>query len=280
MIEPIAEIRQLLDDAVDRAHAVTRKNTMRAVGAELRTAAAGEERNAAAVRPPGERHGPPAGAQQPRNVPLRKRQRVQIFDWLTLAVALECVPAREACDGRLRFTDDDEVRVIAEQLRQLRRGQPHEADVNAAGASLVRPRRLVLVIDERTEHDRYVGAVEPAARPDHLVPLLRENRREIRQMHAGCVVHPPFHHGDHARHARKRLETRAIPADNRIFRDDAMCRRQIDQCHTHYGLLRREPTPAEKFRDAAGGPRGGGVQARTGGARPACGRTAGAWTIV
>src|SRR6185295_11101051 len=78
----VAQPLDLIDDVLNRPRPVAGEDAVRAIGAELRTAAAGEQREAAADRPrrPLDPELPPAifGDQ----IPARKRQRVEIVDLL------------------------------------------------------------------------------------------------------------------------------------------------------------------------------------------------------
>ena len=195
--ERVTQRPELVDDVRHGSRAVIREDPVRTVRAELRTPAAREQREAAAVRASRERHPPP----RPRlHVPARKRQRIEIADLRAGHVAGKGLPLRQALDRRFGFADDHEVRVIAEQLRELRARQPDEAGADAAAARHVAPRALVPVVDERAENDCDVAGHLVSPRPDDVVSPLLENPRQIGELHARHVMEPLLERADDAGH--------------------------------------------------------------------------------
>jgi hypothetical protein len=118
----------------------------------------------------------------------------------------------------------EEVGVIAEQFRHLGRRDADEADLHAAGAHAVGPRRLVLVVHERREDKRDVALHLFTARPLHLVPGARQDGRDVGHVDARHVVELLFQIRHHRRHARERIETRSVAADHGVFADEPAAR--------------------------------------------------------
>ena len=71
------------------------ENPVRAIGAELRAAAAGQQRNAAAERTRRERQPPPSRSIG-SEIPARERQRVEVGNLGADAVAVEPLAAGQA----------------------------------------------------------------------------------------------------------------------------------------------------------------------------------------
>ena len=93
----------------DRSRAVARQNPVRAVGAELGAAAAGEQRKPAADRPRRPLDAALAPQSSVTQIPARKRQRVEIVDLLAGDDRLRDLALREAHDRRFGLAGDDEV---------------------------------------------------------------------------------------------------------------------------------------------------------------------------
>ena len=252
--ELVAQRFELVDDVPDGAGTVSGENAMRTIRAELRAAAAREQRDAAAERTRSERERPAARPVR-REVPSRKRQRVEIGNLAAHAVSLERLSARHPLDRRFRLSEHQEVRVRPEQLRQLRHRQPDEPDACSARANPIRPRRFVPIVDERAEDDRDVGVSEFSARPPDVVAVLREDARQIGEVHARNVVHPPLETSDHLSHTGKGLQSRTVAADDGVFRHDAISGGQIHQQNTHevYPPARTETHDGRFVRNGRGG---------------------------
>src|SRR5580765_3886136 len=142
---------------------------MRAVGAELGTSSAGEHGETAARRPDEDRHAE-APALVVEQIPARERQAVEIRQLLADDFSGEMVAGDESHDRRFGLTLYQEVSMILEELRHLRRREPYEADAQAAFAGLVGPRGFLLVVHERRQHERDVAVDLFFARVRDLVP--------------------------------------------------------------------------------------------------------------
>ena len=90
-------------------------------------------------------------------IPARERQRVEIVDLLADDDPLGDVALRQPHHAGFRLAVEDEVAVAVEQLRHLRRRDADEPDLDAARAHPIGPRRFVLVIDQRRQHERDVA---------------------------------------------------------------------------------------------------------------------------
>src|SRR6185312_995151 len=150
----VAQPLDLVHDVPDRSRAITRENPVRAVGAELGTPAAGEQRVAAADRTRRPLDAEAAPAVLGDEVPARERQRVEVVDlFRDRNPGRDHARLREAHHAGFGFALEDEVAVALEELRHLRRRDADEADLDALRAHLVGPLRLVLVVDKRREHE-------------------------------------------------------------------------------------------------------------------------------
>ncbi len=128
---------------------------------------------------------------------------------------------------------EDEVAVILEQLRHLRRGDADEPDLDAARAHPVGPRGFVLVIDQRRQHERDVAVHQLAARPRHLVAGARQDGGDVRHVDARHVVELLLQIRHDRRHARKRIEPRSVAADDGVLADEPAIRFQVCENHSH-----------------------------------------------
>ena len=113
------------------AAAVGRLDAVRAVGAELGTAARGEHRQGAADRPAGERH-PQLTARRDQRVPPREGQAVEVVDLRAGHDAAEPLSGDQPAQRGLWLSGDHEVAVAREQVRYLLGRQAEEADADAA----------------------------------------------------------------------------------------------------------------------------------------------------
>ena len=86
----------------------------------------------------------------------------------------------EANDRRFGLALEHEIAVVGEELRHLRRRDADEADLHAARAHAVGPRRLVLVIDQRREHERDIGVGLGATGESHFMAAAREMMEILR----------------------------------------------------------------------------------------------------
>ena len=206
---------------------------MRAVRAELRAAAARQQREPAADRPREPLFSRLPAAVFPDQIPARKRQRVEVVDLLADHPAAGRRVVGEANDRRFGLALEHEIAVVGEELRHLRRRDADEADLHAARAHAVGPRRLVLVIDQRREHERDIGVGLGATGESHFMAAARENRGGVSQVDARHVVELFLEIRHHGRHARKRIEPRSVTADDRVLADEPACGRQICEKHSH-----------------------------------------------
>jgi hypothetical protein len=160
---------------------------VRAIRAELRAAAAGEQRIAAANRTR-EQFDPELAAILGDQIPPRERQRIEIVDLLADDRPVERLALGQPHDRRLRLAVQEEIAVIGEQLGHLRRRDADEPDLHPARAHPVGPRGLVLVIDQRRQHERDVAIEHLATRPADVVAGAGEDRRDVGHVDAGDVV--------------------------------------------------------------------------------------------
>ena len=125
------ECLDLVEDPNDGSRAVPRQNPVRAVGAELRTAAAGQQRESTTCRPA--RIGnveTPAGLRN--QIPSREGQAVEVVDLRAVDDTVEDLPGEQAHERRFGLARENEVGVIPEELGHLGSGQADEADAHAA----------------------------------------------------------------------------------------------------------------------------------------------------
>src|SRR5438093_12253530 len=132
-----ANLLEFLDNICHGAGPVRRQNAVRAVGAELRTAAARKDREAGARQQRAGTHSEQVIAPIPNQVPSRKRETIEISHLLAPVHAGEVTLLQDFLDDTLRLSDDDEVRVILEQLRYLGTCQPDKSNLHAARAGRV-----------------------------------------------------------------------------------------------------------------------------------------------
>src|SRR5207244_5716404 len=132
------------------------------IGAELRTAPAREHRDRASPWPGGKPRRPPVSRVVTNKIPPWKRQRVEIGDGVADDTAGQFFTRRESTDGSLGLPQHDEVPVRVEELRQLRRGETDETNLQAAIPPGAAPCGLATVVHERGQDDRDL-AVESRA---------------------------------------------------------------------------------------------------------------------
>src|SRR5207237_2945709 len=106
------------------------------------TAAAREQRIAAAHRARRPLDSESMAAIFRDEIPARKRQRIQILDLFADDEPARHLALREAHHGRLRLAVQDEVAVVAEELGHLRRGDADEYHLHAARAHAIGPSRF------------------------------------------------------------------------------------------------------------------------------------------
>ena len=236
MAHAIRQPLDFIDDVRDRSRAVPRQDAVRAVRTEFRAAAAGEQRVSAADRARRPLDAEPAAAILRDQIPARERQRIEIVDLFAHDHPRRNLPGLRQTDRRrFRLAVEDEVAVVGEQLRHLRRRDAEEAHAHAARAHAVRPRRLVPVVDERRQHERHIGVrrVAGVARPDHLMAGAGENRRDVGHVHARHVVKLFLEIANNRRDARERIEARSVAADDGVFADEPAIGFQICENHSH-----------------------------------------------
>ena len=127
------------------------------------------------------------------------------------------------------------------------------------GAHPIGPGGFVLVIDQRRQHQRDVALHLVAARPLHLVAGARQNRRDVGHVDARHVVEFLLQIRHHRRHARERIETRSVAADDGILAHEPAMGFQICENDSHQSPQIRQTAlrPENKQRQAeSGGPRG------------------------
>ena len=244
-LDLIAQPLHLVHDVRDRPRAVAGQNPVRAVGAELRAAAAREQRVAAAdgAREELEAHPRAIFGDQ---IPARERQRIEIVDLLADDRALRDDALRQPHDRRFRLAVEDEIAVVGEQLRHLRRRDADEADLDALRAHAIGPRGFVLVIDERREHERDVALHFFAARPLHVVAGARQDGRDVGHVDAGHVVELLLEIRHHRRHARERIEPRSVPADDGVLADEPAIGLQVCEHDSHQSPQSADTTRARR----------------------------------
>ena len=204
---------------------------MRAVGAELRAAAAGEQRVAAAhrARRPFDAELPLAILRD--EIPARERQGIEVVDLLADDVSIGNVALGDPHDARFRLAVENEIAVIGEELRHLRGRDSNEPDFDAACAQRVGPRGFMPMIDDRRQHEREIRADRRVgvrtARPDDLVSRARQDGGNVGHVHAGHIVELLFEIRNDAGDARERHQPGPVPADYRILTDEPAVRLQV-----------------------------------------------------
>ena len=148
--------------------------------------------------------------------------------------------------------------MIGEQLGHFRRRDADEPDLHAAGAHPVGPRGLVLVIDQRRQHERDVAIDHFATRPTDVVAGAGEDRRDVGHVDAGDVVELLLEIRHHGRDARERIEPRSVSADHRVLADKPSIRLQVRENDLHQSPQSDISDPDRKTAAQAvnGGPRG------------------------
>ena len=272
----VAQPLDLVDDVGDRPGAIAGEDAMRAVGAELRTSAAGEERKAAADRPRRPLNAEPARAALGDEIPPGKRQRIEVLNFLADGDPGRNDALRDAHDTGFGLAVQDEVAVIDKQRRHLRGGDADEPYFDSAGAHLVGPRGLALVIDQRRENQRDVPVDRLIPCPPHLVAGARQDGRQIRHVDARHVMKLFLEVSSRARDARKRIQPGSVAANNCVLADEPAIRFQICENNSHTDYLAvtspinviclEPPRPCRSPRECGQLP-GPHVQPNVGGAR-------------
>src|SRR5262249_50787587 len=133
----IAQFAELVGNVLHRAHAMAGEDPMWAVRAELRAAAAGEHRDAAADWPHRDAAGERRCARRRAQTPPWKGPRAEIVEPRARNDAGQLLAREQPARRRLWLSLQDEVGVIGEELWHLRRRQPDEADLDAAPAERI-----------------------------------------------------------------------------------------------------------------------------------------------
>ena len=137
---------------------------------------------------------------------------------------------------------------------------PMKPTLTPLRAHAIGPGGLVLVVDQRRQHERDVAVHFLAARPLHLVAGARQDGRDVGHVHARHVVELLLQIRHHRRHARERLEPRSVSADDRVLADETAIGFQVCENDPHQSPQKNwlEPlTTREEQRQAgSGGPRG------------------------
>ncbi len=157
---------------------------------------------------------------------------------------------RQAHDAGFWLAVQDEVAVAFEEVRHLRGGDADEADLHAAGAHPVRPRRFGLVVDQRRQHQRDVAVVLFATGPDHFMAGARQDRSDIGQVDAGNVVELFLEIRHHFRDACERIEPRSVSANDRIFARESAIGFKVCENDPHQSPQKNRYTPRRLRRTA------------------------------
>ena len=152
---------------------------------------------------------------------------------LTLHHAPEWLAAGQTHGRGFGLAVQDEIAVIGKQVRHLRRGDAEESDLDTSRPHLVGPGRFVAVVDQRRQHQRHVAVGERSAGPHHFVPAAGQDRGDVRHVDAREIVELSLEIRNHRRHARKRIQTRPVAADDGVLTHVAACGFQVRENHPH-----------------------------------------------
>ena len=205
---------------------------MRAVGAELGAAPAGQHGEPAQGARPGP-PGPAPGAGSAEQVPPREREDVEVGQLAAAHDAPEGLPRGQAHESLFRLAMDEEVGVGKEQVRQLGGGQAHEAHARAARARGVGPARLVAVVDERREDEGEVALEDGVAGEGDLVARAGQDGGQVGHGDARHVVDAPAQGAGEAGDLREGTQPRPVSAHDRVLVDEPFGALEIREHDAH-----------------------------------------------
>ena len=152
-----AEMFDLVGDVRCGPAPVRGENPMRTIRAELRAAAAREKRKRSAHWTPGERNRHSSPRARADKIPSWKWELCQVIDRCAADTTRQLLACGKPGNGLLRFADDDEIGMVLEELRELRRSKTDETGAQATPSLRVGPGAFATKVDERCQHDDRVA---------------------------------------------------------------------------------------------------------------------------